>query len=119
VPSTVDETQITQVFKNLIDNSFRYTPSGKINVSVKVDSNTKKILFVISDTGVGLSPEDQKKLFTEGGKGEESIKINTNSTGYGLYIVKKIVESHHGRIWAESLGRGQGSKFSVELNLAE
>ncbi len=119
LPSIIDETHITQVFKNLIDNSFRYTPSGKINVSVKVDSNIKKILCVVSDTGVGLSPEDQKKLFTEGGKGEESMKVNTDSTGYGLYIVKKIVESHHGRIWAESAGRGHGSKFSVELNLVE
>ncbi len=119
VPSMIDETQITQVFKNLIDNSLKYTPSGQINVSVKVDNNTKKILFMVSDTGVGLSPTDRKKLFTEGGKGEESLKVNTNSTGYGLYIVKKIVESHHGRIWAESSGRGHGSKFLVELNLAE
>jgi signal transduction histidine kinase len=119
VPSMIDETQITQVFKNLIDNSFRYTLSGQVSVSVKVDTMAKKILFVISDTGIGLSPEDKKKLFTEGGKGEESIKMNTNSTGYGLYIVKKIVESHHGRIWAESAGRGHGSKFSVELNLVE
>jgi len=113
-----DETQIDQVFKNLIDNSLHYTPTGKIEVSLGVSpENNNKILFTVKDTGVGLSESDKAKLFTEGGKGEESLKVNTNSTGYGLYIVKKIVEGHRGRIWAESEGRGHGSKFCVELDL--
>lgn len=116
LPAMVDETQMTQVFKNLTDNSLRYTPSGEIKVSLQVNpADKKKALFVIKDTGVGLSEKDKAKLFTEGGKGEESLKVNTNSTGYGLYIVKKIVESHKGHIWAESAGRGHGSKFCVEL----
>jgi signal transduction histidine kinase len=116
LPAMVDETQITQVFKNLMDNSLRYTPSGEIKVSLQADQlDKKKVLFVIKDTGVGLSDADKAKLFTEGGKGEESLKVNTNSTGYGLYIVKKIVDTHKGRIWAESAGRGHGSKFCVEL----
>ena len=119
LPSMVDETQITQVFKNLMDNSLRYTPSGEIKVSLKPSPNDKrKMLFIVKDTGVGLSDKDKAKLFTEGGKGEESLKVNTNSTGYGLYIVKKIVESHGGRIWAESAGRGHGSQFCVELKLS-
>jgi signal transduction histidine kinase len=113
--ASVDETQITQVFKNLIDNSLRYTPTGKIIVSLMPNSDGKKAVFEVSDTGVGLSDNDKLKLFTEGGKGEESLKINTNSTGYGLYIVKKIVTSHNGNVWAESAGRGHGSQFYVEL----
>ena len=114
-----DETQITQVFKNLMDNSLRYTPTGEIKVSLKVSpDDKKKVLFMVKDTGVGLSDKDKEKLFTEGGKGEESLKVNTNSTGYGLYIVKKIVETHKGKIWAESAGRGHGSKFLVELKLS-
>jgi signal transduction histidine kinase len=116
---SVDETQIIQVFKNLIDNSLNYTPSGKIKVILKTSPDNKKGLFEVSDTGVGLSDEDKSRLFTEGGKGAESIKVNVNSTGYGLYIVKKIVESHKGRVWAESAGRGHGSQFYVELNLVE
>jgi signal transduction histidine kinase len=115
----VDENQISQVFKNLIDNSLHYTPTGKISVILKKSAGDRKVLFEVSDTGVGLSEADKQRLFTEGGKGEESLKVNTNSTGYGLYIVKKIVESHSGRVWAESAGRGKGSKFYVELNLVE
>ena len=111
-----DTTQITQVFKNLIDNSVRYTPKGEIKVSLKMSpGNAYEAIFMIQDTGVGLTDKDKSALFTEGGKGEESLKINTNSTGYGLYIVKKIVENHSGRIWAESAGRGHGSTFFVEL----
>jgi signal transduction histidine kinase len=120
MPVMVDETQMTQVFKNLMDNSLHYTPSGEIKVTLQPNpEDKKKALFVIKDTGVGLSEKDKAKLFTEGGKGEESLKVNTNSTGYGLYIVKKIVENHKGRIWAESAGRGHGSKFLVELKLVE
>ena len=74
--------------------------------------------WVMNRDSVYISDKDKEKLFTEGGKGEESLKVNTNSTGYGLYIVKKIVETHKGKIWAESAGRGHGSKFLVELKLS-
>ena len=123
VPMNVlaDRTQIIQVFKNLIDNSIKYTQAGNITVSLeKISSgNKEKAFFKLSDTGVGLSSKDKDKLFTEGGKGEDSLKYNTNSTGYGLYIVKKIVENHGGKIWAESEGRGKGSQFFVELDLVK
>ena len=114
-----DQTQIIQVFKNLVDNSIRYTPSGSVTVSLKesIVDGKHKALFEISDTGVGLSEKDKSKLFTEGGKGEDSLKYNVNSTGYGLFIVKKIVENHNGKIWAESEGRGKGSRFCVVLPL--
>jgi signal transduction histidine kinase len=115
----VDENQIVQAFKNLIDNSIHYTQKGKVTVSLKRSANGKTVIFEVADTGVGLSEVDKTRLFTEGGKGEESLKVNTNSTGYGLYIVKKIVETHTGRVWALSEGRGKGSQFIVELNLAE
>ena len=74
-----------------------------------------KILFSVKDTGVGLTKEDKEKLFTEGGKGKNSQKINVDSTGFGLFIAKNIVEAHNGKIWAESEGEGKGSEFWVEL----
>lgn len=112
-----DVIQITQVIKNLVDNSIKYTPSGSLTVSLnnKNIEGENRVVFEIEDTGVGLSESDKNKLFTEGGKGEESMKMNVNSTGYGLYIVKKIVENHGGKIWAESDGRGKGSRFFVVL----
>jgi len=114
-----DEKQMAQVIRNLIDNSLKYTPTGFIKVSLKTiqDNKKQKALFKLEDSGVGLSEDDKHKLFTEGGRGIDSVKINVNSTGYGLFIVKQIVESHKGRIWAESEGRGKGSRFFVEMDV--
>ena len=108
-----DEFQLKNVIKNLIDNSIKYTPAGKISVSLS--KNDGKIFFSIKDTGVGITKEDKERLFTEGGKGKNSQKVNVDSTGYGLFIAKSIVEAHHGKIWAESEGEGKGSAFWVEL----
>ncbi|MDO8590788.1 MAG: HAMP domain-containing sensor histidine kinase [bacterium] len=101
------------VLRNLIDNAINYTPHGSIEVSLKKEAN--KAIFAVKDTGVGVSDEDKKRLFTEGGKGKESQKINVHSTGYGLYIAKSIVEAHGGAISASSDGPGKGSTFIVEL----
>ncbi|MGH7141413.1 MAG: ATP-binding protein [Minisyncoccia bacterium] len=101
------------VIDNLIDNAINYTPQGNITVSLRREG--EKIIFSVKDTGVGITPEDKTRLFTEGGRGAESVKINVHSTGYGLFIAKSIVETNGGRIWAESEGRGHGSTFFVEL----
>ena len=108
-----DAEQMKHVFKNLIDNSIKYTLKGGLSINLSNDS--QKILFFIKDTGVGINPEDRKHLFTEGIKGKNSMKVNVESTGYGLFIAKKIVEAHKGRIWVESEGSGKGSTFFVEL----
>jgi signal transduction histidine kinase len=109
-----DEEKIRQqVLRNLIDNAIRYTPSGTIRV--ELGSSNEKIRFAVSDSGVGITPEDMAKLFTEGGHGKDSIKVNVHSTGYGLFIAKQVVDAHGGKIWAESEGAGKGAKFIVEL----
>lgn len=112
---TGDSAQLINAYKNLIDNSIKYTPSGHVNVALTKKDG--KAVFTLSDTGVGITPEDMKNLFTEGGHGKDSTKINVDSTGFGLYIVKSIVEAHKGRVWAESDGQGKGSRFIVELPL--
>lgn len=101
------------VLRNLIENAINYTPKGSVNVSLT--KRDAKVVLVVSDTGVGITPEDQKRLFTEGGHGKESIKINVHSTGYGLFIAKSIVNAHGGTISAASDGAGKGSRFTVEL----
>src|SRR3989344_4386367 len=100
--------------RNLIDNSIKYTfTGGSVRVGLSRTGNT--IRFTVEDNGVGITPEDMGRLFTEGGHGKDSLKMNVHSTGYGLYIVKKIVEGHGGKVWAESEGQGKGSRFIVEL----
>jgi len=101
------------VFRNLVDNSVNYTPTGSIDVTLKHADG--KYVFTVKDTGVGITEEDKKRLFTEGGHGKESQKINVHSTGYGLFIAKKVTEGHGGTIRAESEGAGKGSSFIVEL----
>ena len=111
---TGDKAQIgDHVLRNIIDNSINYTPSGSVVVSLKKEN--EKIVFAVKDTGIGITEEDKKHLFTEGGHGKDSQKVNVHSTGYGLYIAKNIVLAHGGTIRAESEGAGKGSTFVVEL----
>jgi len=109
-----DQEKIVQhVIRNVIDNSIKYTEKGTVKVLFSKVENMAQL--IVEDTGVGITPEDMAKLFTEGGHGKDSIKINVHSTGYGLYIAKQIVEAHGGKIWAESEGSGKGSRFIVQF----
>ncbi|MDP1706990.1 MAG: ATP-binding protein [bacterium] len=101
------------VLRNIIDNSINYTPHGSVDVSLKKENN--KFVISVKDTGVGITEEDKKMLFTEGGHGKDSQKVNVHSTGYGLFIAKNIVEAHGGTIRAVSDGAGKGSVFSIEF----
>jgi signal transduction histidine kinase len=105
---------LKEVVNNLIENSIKYTKEGKIMVAL---SDGGKVRLSVKDTGLGITEEDKKNLFTEGGRGKDSVKVNVDSTGYGLFTVKMIVEAHKGRVWAESEGAGKGSQFYVELPL--
>ena len=108
-----DRAQMVNALKNLVDNSIKYTPSG--SVAVSLEKKEEMFRLKIQDTGVGITAEDMAHLFTEGGHGKESQKINVDSTGFGLFIVKNIIEAHHGNVWVESEGAGKGSTFIVEL----
>ena len=101
------------VFRNIVQNSINYTPTGAITATLKKVG--KSFVFTIKDTGIGITEEDKKHLFTEGGHGKDSQKVNVHSTGYGLYIAKNIIVAHGGTIRAESEGTGKGTTFIVEL----
>jgi len=73
------------------------------------------VLLKVEDTGIGIKDSDKSKLFKSGGRGVDSLKININSTGYGLAFVKGVVEAHKGKVWVESRGEGKGSTFYIEL----
>jgi len=107
---------LKEALNNLIENSVKYTKEGKIMIGLEKKNN--KILFSVKDNGIGLTSEDKKVLFTEGGRGKDSVKVNVDSTGYGLYTVRLVVDSHKGRVWAESEGPGKGSQFYIELDAA-
>lgn len=104
---------LKEAVNNLIDNSIKYTKTGKITVDLRDGGG--KIKFSVTDTGIGITDEDKKNLFTQGGRGKDSVRINVDSTGYGLYSVKLIIDAHKGKVWAESEA-GKGSQFYIELD---
>jgi signal transduction histidine kinase len=105
-----DPTKIKQVISNLVDNAIKFTPrGGKIGIQVKMagEDGTEVCVF---DSGEGIDPKDQEKLFKEFSQVDSSHARRYGGTGLGLYICKKFVEMHRGRIWVESQ-RGKGSRF--------
>ncbi len=111
-----DKEKIRQVVLNLIDNSIKYTKEGSIKVALKKNDN--KVIFSVTDTGMGMTEETKNTLFQKFARGEGS-KINTSGSGLGLYLAKEIVEAHKGRVWVKSPGPGKGSTFFIELNLVK
>src|SRR3990167_9355407 len=108
---------LKEVMNNLVDNSIKYTPAGKITVGLKRTDG--QVIFSVKDTGLGITDEDKKNLFTDGGRGKDSVKINVDSTCYGLFSVKLIIDAHKGQVWGESEGPGKGSQFYVELPIMQ
>ncbi|MGM0382835.1 MAG: sensor histidine kinase [Thermodesulfobacteriota bacterium] len=107
-----DEQRIAQVLLNLLGNAIKFTEKGEIHVEASVSSET--FLVSVSDTGPGLSRNDQKKIFEEFHQADRSSTKEKDGTGLGLSIAKRIVEMHGGRIWVES-SPGKGSTFRFEL----
>lgn len=107
-----DQEEIRRVLQNLVDNSLKFTPNGG-TISIDVQQNESITTVSISDTGKGISDEDKPKLFQRFWQAASSGRYYA-STGLGLYLCKKIVEHHGGRIWCES-ELGQGSKFTFTI----
>ena len=112
-PVFVDIDKVKDVVLNLIDNAIKYTQKGKIEVGAeKVDNDIK---VSVKDTGVGITPEGAASLFKKFNRGNEVARKQAGGSGLGLFIAKKVVEMHGGKIWAESEGVGKGSTFSFTL----
>jgi signal transduction histidine kinase len=109
----LDDEKIRQVVMNLIDNAIKYTKKGSVTVSLEEVGG--KIKFCVSDSGMGIRKEDMVNLFKKFSRGSGTSLIHTEGTGLGLYVARMMIEAHHGKIWAESKGEGQGSKFCFEL----
>jgi len=77
--------------------------------------NGSEVQVDVEDSGVGISKEDQARIFDRFYRGEDPLVLATPGTGLGLAIVRQLIEMHGGRIWLESGGEGQGSTFSFTL----
>lgn len=112
-----DKDKLQEVLVNLIGNAIKYTsPQGKIEVGVKPDGDS--VVTWVKDSGIGIAPEDQAKLFQRFFRVESDETRNIQGTGLGLFIVRQIIEHMNGRIWVESV-KGQGSTFIFSLPIAK
>ncbi|MBM9614451.1 response regulator [Desulfobulbus rhabdoformis] len=122
VPCSVfaDQTKLMQVLTNLVDNSLKFTKHGKVGVYVRTCTvsveGKEGVLFEVADTGLGIAPEYQEKVFESFTQADTSHSRNFGGTGLGLSITKGLVELMEGTIWFESqLNKGTRFFFCVPL----
>lgn len=115
-PSTVfgDATRLTQVLSNLIQNAARYQdPFGAIDVQVRPEREMVRIH--VRDKGHGIAAEHLDSIFALFAQGDRAVRRAQGGLGVGLYLARKLVELHGGRLYARSAGLGAGSEFVLEL----
>jgi signal transduction histidine kinase len=110
-----DERKIKQVLLNLLSNAIKFTPEGG-RVGVRAEPVDDHVEISVSDTGVGIAPEDQEAVF------EEFRQVGTaekkaEGTGLGLALARKFIELHGGRIWVKSqVGKGSTFRFTLPMS---
>jgi PAS domain S-box-containing protein len=110
-----DRERLSRILDNLLDNSYQYNKSGG-KITVRMRQIDDEVQVDIKDTGIGIHPDDQPRVFERFFRGENPLALGVAGTGLGLSIVRNLVQMHNGRIWVESLGvPGEGSTFSFTL----
>ncbi|MEE8392367.1 MAG: ATP-binding protein, partial [Anaerolineae bacterium] len=116
--------RLVQVLTNLASNAYKYTPEGgQITIRAHRWSDAKGasgkngfVLCSVTDTGIGMSPEDQDRLFTKYFRSEDPAVRSESGTGLGLVITKSLVELQGGEIWVESeVGKGSTFAFTIPI----
>jgi signal transduction histidine kinase len=108
-----DAGALRQVTDNLLSNAVKFSPSG-VNVRVRLDWSGDRLRLAVSDQGPGVDPAERDVLFSKYTRGSASPTGGEKSTGLGLWIVKRMVDSLHGEVWCEDTPGG-GATFIVEL----
>jgi len=108
----VDPDRLREVILNLLDNAIKYTASGIITVGTSLKETS--VIIRVSDTGMGIAPEDLPHLFQKFYRTDNTATREIGGTGLGLYICKQIIDMMSGKIWVESTV-GAGSTFYVEI----
>jgi signal transduction histidine kinase len=105
-----DKDRISQVIYNLLNNAFKFTEGGTIIIDVQ--NSTDNVVMLVKDTGIGIAPEIQPKLYNK------FVTDSSQGMGLGLYISKNIIEKHGGRVWAANNANGEkGATFGFRLPL--
>ena len=111
-----DERALRQIMFNLLSNATKFTPDGG-SITIEARQEHDQLAVSVLDTGIGIAPEEQLKVFDEFYQTRQPARGKPPGTGLGLPITKRLVEAHGGKIWMESEGVGRGSRFSFILPL--
>jgi len=112
-----DATRVGQVLSNLVANAVKYSPQGS-DIIVQAELYSDQLLVSVTDQGIGINPEEFKKIFDRFYRIETGQAEKESGGGLGLFICRSIVEAHGGRIWVESTP-GEGSRFSFTLPIVK
>jgi signal transduction histidine kinase len=111
-----DERRLAQVLLNLVGNAIKFTDKGE--VAIKATAADGLFTVAVTDTGPGIDPSDQRKIFEEFQQADNSATKRKGGTGLGLSIAKRIIEMHGGRIWVESdVGKGSTFAFTIPVHV--
>ncbi|MFC1528405.1 ATP-binding protein [Candidatus Latescibacterota bacterium] len=113
---TSDERKLKQIMFNLLSNASKFTPDNGA-ITIKADKIEEVLFISVTDTGIGITPENQEKIFDNFYQVKGGITDKTPGTGLGLALVKQLVELHGGTVGVESEGLRKGSKFSFTIPL--
>jgi signal transduction histidine kinase len=114
-----DHSRVTQILTNLVDNAFNYTPENG-QVTIKATTQGEVVAISVTDTGIGISKENQKKIFDRFFRSEHADVQAVSGTGLGLAIVKSLIEMHGGYLKVTSeLGKGSTFTFTLPIVIAE
>lgn len=114
---TADGQRLKQVIANLLTNAFKFTPDGgSVSISAKREGRgeAEAVEIAVEDTGIGISEEEQKKLYQSFKQIESPFTKRHEGIGLGLYLCKRLVKLHNGKIWVES-EKGKGSRFAFAI----
>ena len=113
-PLTTDEGKVSQILRNLVSNALKFTERGEVRVSATLNSSADAVVFSVADTGIGIAPDDQERIFQEFGQLDNPIQRRVRGTGLGLPLSRKLAALLGGGLTVESEA-GVGSTFFATI----
>ena len=113
-PLYTDEGKVSQILRNLISNALKFTEHGEVRVSVGLSPDGRSVAFAVADTGIGIAPEDQERIFQEFGQLDNRVQRKVRGTGLGLPLSRKLAQLLGGALTVTS-APGVGSTFVAQI----